>query len=86
MGQKHFNISYFKVTSAYKLDHSEMEALRKVIALKFNRKNIIVSNKVDATVIGGIKIQSHSHSIDATIKNKLNLMRESTHALDHNRR
>jgi F-type H+-transporting ATPase subunit delta len=86
MGQQHFNISYFKITSAYKLDRTEINALRKVISSKFNRKNIIVSNKVDPTVIGGIKIQSHSHSIDATIKNKLNLMRESTHALDHNRR
>jgi F-type H+-transporting ATPase subunit delta len=75
--QEHLHISYFQVTSAYQLSDQEMKELKCAIIQKFHKQKIILRNTVDKTVIGGIKIKSHSYCIDNTLKNKLNLMRDN---------
>ena len=60
-----------EVFSAYKLNKSEVENLKKIILNKTNAKNISLFTYVDDTLIGGLIVKYGSKMIDSSIKTKL---------------
>ncbi|GHU33079.1 hypothetical protein FACS1894166_07750 [Bacilli bacterium] len=75
MCQRHLNISYVLVTSAYALDTKEITDLKNVLSNNMSLEKIYIHNHVDPTVIGGLRIKTHAMTIDDTIKSKLNAMK-----------
>ena len=61
-----------EVYSAYKLNKSEEDKLKKIILNKTNRKTISLFTYVDDTLIGGLIVKYGSKMIDSSIKTKLN--------------
>jgi F-type H+-transporting ATPase subunit delta len=79
MCQRHLDISYVLVTSAYALDKKEIEDLKKALSNNISLEKIYIHNHVDPSVIGGLKIKTHSITIDDTIRNKLSLMKSNAY-------
>lgn len=63
------------VTSATPLSGPVTKKLEEKISKKYDRK-LVVEYRIDASVLGGIKIQHRDEVIDDTIEGKINTLRE----------
>lgn len=79
--QQYYDIHYVQVTSAYALSKAELESLENALKKGMGLSQVTINNVVDPTVIGGIKLKTNAVSIDDTIRDKLNKMRESSFKL-----
>ncbi|WP_156306018.1 ATP synthase F1 subunit delta [Sphingobacterium endophyticum] len=64
-------IVYAEVTSASPLSEANLQALKQEIASQINAE-VILSNKVDKSLIGGFVVKVGDMQIDASIQGKLN--------------
>ena len=64
-------IVYAEVTSASPLSEANLQALKQEIASQINAE-VILSNKVDKSLIGGFVVKVGDKQIDASIQGKLN--------------
>ena len=62
-----------EITSAEPID----ESLRTQIAELVGAKKLIISETIDANVLGGIRVTTASRSLDATLAHRLNLLRKA---------
>ncbi|WP_225047095.1 ATP synthase F1 subunit delta [Lacticaseibacillus kribbianus] len=71
----HFNeeagIVKAAVTTAVALSDQQTQAMRQAIAVKFDAKDVLLTQVVDPAVIGGVKIVSEDQIIDGTIQTRL---------------
>jgi F-type H+-transporting ATPase subunit delta len=67
---EHEGVVSAQVFSVVGLEASEVENISKAIAKKLGKK-VEISNKVDETLVGGVKIQIGSKLFDDTVKGKL---------------
>ncbi|MDR0674848.1 MAG: ATP synthase F1 subunit delta [Mycoplasmataceae bacterium] len=79
--QQHFGINYVQVSSAYSLTDEQITALKKALEDGMGLARVTINNLVDPKLIGGIKLKTHAISIDDTIRNKLDKMRETSFKL-----
>jgi F-type H+-transporting ATPase subunit delta len=79
--QNHYDIHFVQVTSAYALSKTEIVNLEKALKEGMGLTKVAIHNVVDPTLIGGIKLKTNAVSIDDTIRNKLNKMRETSFKL-----
>jgi F-type H+-transporting ATPase subunit delta len=62
-----------EVTSAHKLDASQVTALKKQLKTRVGR-DVAVTQKVDPAILGGLVIKIGSEMIDSSIKTRLNTL------------
>ncbi|MDR1991253.1 MAG: ATP synthase F1 subunit delta [Mycoplasmataceae bacterium] len=79
--QQYYGIVHVQVTSVYPLSENELLTLKQALKSGMDLDNITINNEVDPTLIGGIKLKTNAISIDGTIRNKLNKMRENSFKL-----
>lgn len=65
------NISEGIIYSTIRLSEKEIEKITNAIAKKLN-KSIHLHNRLDSSLIGGVKVVIDDHVFDGSIKNKLN--------------
>ena len=64
-----------EVTSAFSLVESTKEALRSLIERETGAKNIELTESVDHSVLGGVKLALPGRELDTTIARKLHQLR-----------
>ena len=64
------------VTSAVALSDDDREALRQKLQ-QMSHKQVSLITRVDASVIGGVRVEMDGRRYDNTIQNKLNRLRQS---------
>jgi F-type H+-transporting ATPase subunit delta len=79
--QAYYKISYVQVTSAYPLSETQITDLKKALKQGMNLSDVTINNEIDSNLIGGIKLRTNAISIDDTLRNKLNKMRENSFIL-----
>jgi F-type H+-transporting ATPase subunit delta len=79
--QDHYDVHYVQVTSVYPLNEQELKDLETALKTGMKLSKVTINNEIDPTLIGGIKLKTNAVSIDDTIRNKLNKMRESSFKL-----
>lgn len=65
------NIVHAEVTSATTLSPSNLEAIKAIIAEQINAE-VILANKVDASLIGGVIVKVGDRQLDVSLSGKLN--------------
>ena len=70
------NIMRVVITSPAKLSEKRIESLKKVLSYKYAGKTIIINNKIDESLIGGLKIYYNGEELDASIARQLSEMRD----------
>jgi len=65
-----------EVTVAEKLDEKHLAAVKEAIAAS-GRKNVELDVKIDPSILGGLKVKIGSRMIDASLKTKLNSIRNA---------
>lgn len=63
------------VTSAYALDTSVEAAIKELVKGLAGAKDVVVTAEVDPSVLGGVKIQTPGHELDATVAKKLHALK-----------
>jgi ATP synthase F1 delta subunit len=81
MYQEHYGIVFIKITSVLELSPTQKRELENAIKHCYKIKKITTRYIVDLDLIGGVKIQTNNFSIDASIKNRLNLMKRDSFVL-----
>ena len=76
LSNKYQNIVEIKVTSALLLDDNEIEGIKEKYKDYFKGFKIKIKNVVDESIIGGLKLEFEDTVIDATLKTKLNSLRD----------
>ena len=74
---KEFGINYVKIYSPYQLNDKQIDKLTEALK-KHYQKEIRITNIVDKTLIGGIKIVSDVDSINTSLIDKLNHIKYSS--------
>ena len=74
---KEFGINYVKIYSPYQLNDKQIDKLTEALK-KHYQKEIRITNIVDKTLIGGIKIVSDVDSINTSFIDKLNHIKYSS--------
>ncbi len=69
------NIMRVVITSPAKLSEERLEKLKTALGYKYAGKKIIINNKIDESLIGGIKVYYNGEELDASIARQLNDMR-----------
>lgn len=69
------NVIRATVYSVVELDEVQMNLIRLRLAEKLS-KSVILSNKIDASLIGGIYIKAADQIIDGSVKGKLNELKK----------
>lgn len=62
--------------SVLKLDEKMKVTLGQVLKKKYSAKGVVFNEKLDARVLGGVKVEVGDEVIDLTIKNKINKLQE----------
>lgn len=70
------NIENVTVYSAVELSDSQKDALRDKLSAKLS-KTIRLHTIVDPSVIGGVRVVTDSASLDGTVRNKINTIRDN---------
>ncbi len=65
-----------EVTVAEKLDEKHLAAVKEAIAAS-GKKNVELDVKIDPSILGGVKVKIGSRMIDASLKTKLNSIRNA---------
>lgn len=60
--------------SSMPIEEQEIKKLEHVLSTKMNKK-IVLTPKIDESLIGGIKVVIGNHVIDGTVKNKMDLLK-----------
>ncbi|GAX00198.1 ATP synthase F1 subunit delta [Secundilactobacillus mixtipabuli] len=68
---------YADVTTAVALDDTQLDALKSGYAKRVGAKQVILTSKVDTSIIGGVIIQSAGTIFDGSIKTKIRRMRQA---------
>jgi F-type H+-transporting ATPase subunit delta len=63
------------VITAVPMKGDELEGLQGKLSAKYN-KTVILKNKVDESVLGGVLVRLGNEEIDGTVKNRLDKMKE----------
>lgn len=71
-----FGVLYIKVTSAFALTPTQMQHLQKALSKHYHSK-VMISNNVDPSILGGIKIQSSIDTIDGSITSKMEVIKQN---------
>jgi F-type H+-transporting ATPase subunit delta len=79
LAQQELGILFVKVTSAFHLQPQQKNKINLAIRKRFHNNKVYIYNIVDPSIIGGLKIESGSLSIDGTLRNRLNLIKEETY-------
>ncbi|MDE7433745.1 MAG: ATP synthase F1 subunit delta [Mycoplasmoidaceae bacterium] len=74
---EYLEIVFVKVYSAFELNEQQLNKIKQALEERFH-KNVAVQNYIDPDVIGGIKIESKTLSIDNTLKKKLELIKNKS--------
>ncbi|WP_031542510.1 F0F1 ATP synthase subunit delta [Mesoplasma photuris] len=69
--------TYGVIWSSIEIDTKQVELIQEKISKKLNKKIILV-NKIDEKVIGGVKVIVENHVFDGSIKGKLEQMKYET--------
>lgn len=64
------------VVTAYKLDSTELEKISKTYSKKFGLKELLLTNKVDKSILGGVILSVGDQVIDGSVKRKLQNIRK----------
>ena len=64
-------IAKAKVTSAFTLDASTIESVKKYLSSTFSKDEILVENVVDKSVIGGMVIQYEDRLLDMSVRKEI---------------
>ena len=64
------------VTSVKKLDEKMIDEVEKFVAKKYEAKKVVLENKIDAKIKGGIILQVGDEIVDGSILRKMNDLRE----------
>ncbi len=72
---KDHGIAEATVTSAIKLDDSQLSALKSKLE-KISGKKIILSEKTDASVLGGVRVEIEGKLYDGTVQGRLGELRK----------
>ncbi len=64
------------VTVQQRLDPEVKAEIKNLLKAKFNAKDIIILEKIDERILGGIKIKVGEEIYDATIKSKLSKLKD----------
>ena len=75
--RKENNISQVKITTAVKLEESEIKKLRQVVEKSFSGTTFEYSEEVDPDLIGGFIIDVDSTRMDASLSNELEQLRQN---------
>ncbi len=62
-------------TSAIKLTEKQMDSIKKTVAQKFPKTKVEITNVVDGSIIGGVKLTINAVEYDATVTGKLERLR-----------
>jgi ATP synthase F1 delta subunit len=65
-----------QVWSAQKLEPTTIHDLKHFIQERYGAKDIILKEKVDESLVGGMKIEVNDEVIDLTMKNKITKLQE----------
>lgn len=75
LSNKYQNIIEIKVTSALELDNEDIEGIKRKYKNYFDGFSIKIKNVVDKNIIGGLKLEFGDTVIDATLKTRLEDLR-----------
>lgn len=65
--------------SSHKLSSAQLEDIKKtVFKISPNAKDIIINEKVDRSVIGGVRLEFANHLLDLSVGAKLNKLKQLT--------
>jgi F-type H+-transporting ATPase subunit delta len=70
------NVSRALVTSAVPLSQAQLDLLTGNLEAKYSGKKFILSNRIDPSLLAGFRIQVGDIITDASIRNKLDLLRQ----------
>ncbi len=65
------------VTSAHELSANQQNQLKKNISSAAGVKDVVIETKVDKGLLGGIRVQTASHTWDHSLSAKLSELREA---------
>ncbi|ANZ61679.1 F0F1 ATP synthase subunit delta [Secundilactobacillus paracollinoides] len=68
---------YADVTTAVALDDAQLDSLKTGYAERVGAKQVILNSKVDASILGGVIIQSEGTIFDGSIKTKIARVRQA---------
>ncbi|MTV82512.1 ATP synthase F1 subunit delta [Secundilactobacillus folii] len=74
---EHNQTVYADVTTAVPLDDSQLNLIKSGYAKRVGAKQVILNSKVDASIIGGVVIQSAGTIFDGSIKTKISRLRQA---------
>lgn len=63
------------VTSAFDLSAETMQAIEKYVQFKTGAQSVSLEHFVDPSVVGGVKVTTPGHELDATVKRSLTLLK-----------
>lgn len=66
-----------EVVSARKLDEKQMEDVKNFVAKKYEAKEIVLKNKIDESILGGLCLKIGDEMIDLSVSGQLKKLRES---------
>ena len=66
-----------EVTVAEKLDAKHLDTIKEAILASTKQKNVELDVKIDPAILGGLKVKIGSRMIDASLKTKLNSIRNA---------
>lgn len=66
-----------EVTVAEKLDDKHLATIKEAILASTKQKNVELDVKIDPAILGGLKVKIGSRMIDASLKTKLNSIRNA---------
>lgn len=74
---EHRQTVYAKAITAVPLNEDEMTRLKDAYAKRVGAKEVVLSNQVDATIIGGVIVKSKGTILDGSIQTKINRLRQA---------
>lgn len=76
LANEYLGIETGVVSSARKLDPEDMEKIREALEKKTGKK-VVLTNKIDPSLIAGIRVSLGSHVTDMTMKTRIEDMRSA---------
>lgn len=65
--------------SAHKLDDAQIDLIKKTVTkISPNAKDIIINQRIDETVTGGVRLEFANHLLDLSVSAKLNKLKQLT--------
>ncbi|MFC6254375.1 ATP synthase F1 subunit delta [Secundilactobacillus hailunensis] len=74
---EHNQTVYADVTTAVALDDKQLDAIKSGYAKRVGAKQVVLTSKVDTSIIGGVIIKSAGTIFDGSIKTKIRRLRQT---------